>query len=134
MYTEEIILVHLTKDDEILKELRGIRKLLESKPSPPPPPAPKGMRAEFLDFISKYKVMGLAVAFILALYLGTLIQALVNDLIMPIVQIFMPGIAWESILLGPFRIGHFIGTLITFLIVALVIFLMVKMVRKWGVE
>jgi len=121
----------MTKEDEILKELQGIRKLLESKP---PPPAPKGMRAEFLDFILKYKVMGLAVAFILAIYLGAVVQALVNDLIMPIVQIFMPGIAWESILVGPFRIGHFIGALITFLIVALVIFLIVKMVRKWGLE
>ena len=124
----------MTKEDEILKELQGIRKLLESKPSPPPPPAPKGMRAEFLDFILKYKVMGLAVAFILAIYLGAVVQALVNDLIMPIVQIVMPGIAWESILVGPFRIGHFIGALITFLIVALVIFLIVKMVRKWGLE
>ena len=78
--------------------------------------------------------MGMAVAFILGLYLGALVQALVNDLIMPIVELATPGVAWETIEVGPFRIGHFIGTVITFLIVAFVIFLIVKMTRKWGIE
>jgi len=36
---------------------------------------------------------------------------------------------------GPFRIGHFIGALITFVIVAFVIFMIVKKVTKrWGLE
>ncbi len=123
----------MAKNEEILEELRQIRKLLEPKPAPPPTP-PKGLWAEFIDFISKYKVMGMAVAFILGLYLGALVQALVNDLIMPIVELATPGVAWETIEVGPFRIGHFIGTVITFLIVAFVIFLIVKMTRKWGIE
>jgi len=123
----------LAKNEEILEELRQIRKLLEPKPAPPPTP-PKGLWAEFIDFISKYKVMGMAVAFILGLYLGALVQALVNDLIMPIVELATPGVAWETIEVGPFRIGHFIGTVITFLIVAFVIFLIVKITRKWGIE
>jgi len=106
---------------------------LEPKPALPLAP-PKGLWAEFMDFISKYKVMGMAVAFILGLYLGALVQALVNDLIMPIVELATPGVAWETIEVGPFRIGHFIGTVITFLIVAFVIFLIVKMTRKWGIE
>ena len=37
---------------------------------------------------------------------------------MPIVQFATPGVTWESIELGPFRIGHFIGALITFIIIA----------------
>jgi len=123
----------LAKNEEVLEELRQIRKLLEPKPAPPPTP-PKGLWAEFMDFISKYKVMGMAVAFILGLYLGALVQALVSDLIMPIVELVTPGVAWETIEVGPFRIGHFIGTVITFLIVAFVIFLIVKMTRKWGIE
>ncbi len=123
----------MAKDDEILEELKRIRKLLEPKPTPSPL-QPKGLWAEFVDFISKYKVMGMAVAFILGIYLGALIQALVNDLIMPIVEFATPGVAWETIEVGPFRIGHFIGTIITFIIVAFVIFLIVKVTRKWGIE
>ena len=123
----------MAKNEEILEELRQIRKLLEPKPASPPTP-PKGLWAEFMDFISKYKVMGMTVAFILGLYLGALVQALVNDLIMPIVELAIPGVAWETIEVGPFRIGHFIGTVITFLIVVFVIFLIVKMTTKWGIE
>lgn len=76
----------------------------------------------------------MAVAFIVGIYLGGLIQALVSDLIMPIVQFVTPGVSWEAIQVGPFRIGHFIGTVITFLIVAFVIFLIVKITKKYGIE
>lgn len=123
----------MVKDDEVLEELRRIRALLEPKPAPPPTP-PKGLLAEFRDFVSKYKVMGMAVAFILGLYLGSLVQALVNDLIMPIIQFASPGVAWEAVVVGPFRIGHFIGSLVTFLIVAFVIFILVKITKRWGIE
>jgi len=124
----------LAKEEEMLEELRRIRTLLEPKPAPPSPPSPKGLRAEFIDFLSKYKVMGMAVAFIMGIYLGGLVQALVGDLIMPIIQFVTPGIAWEAIQAGPFRVGHFIGTFITFLIVTFVIFLIVKITLKWGIE
>ena len=65
---------------EILEEHKKIRALLEK---PPTPPAPKGLWSEFKDFLSKYKIFGLAVASILGLYLGGLIQALVKDLLLP---------------------------------------------------
>jgi large conductance mechanosensitive channel protein len=123
-----------SREDEIVEELRKIRQLLEPKPAPPAPPAPKGLMQEFKAFISKYKIMGMAVAFILGLYLGALVQALVNDLIMPIIEFATPDVAWEQITAGPFRIGHFAGTLITFLTVAFVIFLMMKVTAKWGIE
>lgn len=121
----------MAKEDEILEELKRIRGLLEPKPAPP---APKGFWAEFMDFLSKYKVMGMAVAFILGLYLGALVKALVDDLIMPIIQFATPETNWEAIELGPFRIGHFLGALITFIIIALVIFIIVKVSKKWGIE
>jgi hypothetical protein len=59
----------MTKEDEMLKELQKIRELLASKPAPPPPP-PKGLWNEFKNFLEQYKVMGLAVAFIMGVYLG----------------------------------------------------------------
>ena len=115
----------------MLEELKRIRELLEPKPAPPPP---KGVWNEFMDFLSKYKVMGLAVAFIMGIYLGELVKALVEDLIMPIVTLAMPGVEWDTIVAGPFRVGHFIGTLITFLIVAFAIFVIVKVTKRWGIE
>ena len=124
----------MSKEEEMIEELRKIRELLEPKPAPPPPPPPKGLINEFRDFLSKYKVMGMAVAFILGVYLGTLVKALVDDLIMPIVNLVIPDVDWELIMVGPFRVGHFIGSLITFIIVALVIFVLVKATKKWGIE
>jgi len=115
----------------MLEELRRIRELLETKPPPPPP---KGLWNEFLDFLSKYRVMGLAVAFIMAIYLGGLVKALVDDLVMPIVTLVTPGIEWEDMVAGPFRVGHFIGALITFVIVSFVIFILVKVTKRWGIE
>ena len=83
----------------------------------------------------KYKVLGLAVAFIMGIYLGALVQSLVDNLIMPIVEFFTPeGFQWELFTLGPFRVGAFIGDLITFIIVAFVIFLLVKYTAKLGIE
>jgi len=79
----------MSNEDEALKELKRIRELLEPKPAPPPP---KGMWNEFMDFISKYKVMGLAVAFIMGVYLGALVQALVTGLVMPVIGLAIPGL------------------------------------------
>ena len=124
----------MPKEDEMLEELKRIRQLLEPNPTPPPPPKPKGLMNEFKSFIATYKVMGLAVAFILGLYLGALVKALVDDLIMPIINFALPNVNWELITLGPFRIGHFIGAVITFLIIALVIFIIVKLTKRWGIE
>ena len=129
----------LAKDDEILEELKRIRTLLEPKPAPPAPPPKKGLWNEFMDFLSKYRVMGLAVAFIIGVYLGGLVNALVKDLILPIIGLIIPGLgdlATYEITFAQqvFRVGDFLAALITFIIVAFVIFLIVKITRKWGIE
>jgi large conductance mechanosensitive channel protein len=128
----------LTNDDEILEELRRIRTLLEPKPAPAPS-APKGFWAEFLGFISEYKVLGLAVGFIIGLYLGTLVQALVKDLLLPAIGLAIPGMKdlapfAVKVMSQTFGIGDFLVALITFIIVALVVFFIVKMSKKWGME
>jgi large conductance mechanosensitive channel len=126
----------LVKEEEMLEELKKIRGLLETKPPPPPP---KGLWAEFKGFIESYKVMGLAVAFILGLYLGQLVQALVTYLIMPGIGLALPGMDNLSTLTIPvgsqeFGVGSFLGALITFIIVAFVIFILVKVTKKWGIK
>lgn len=123
----------MSKEDKMLEELKRIRELLEPKPAPPPP---KGLWNEFTDFLSKYKVMGLAVAFILGIYLGTLVQALVTNLIMPVITLLMPPDLSLDVQVGPatFKVGNFVDALITFIIVAFVIFVLVKITKKWGIE
>lgn len=136
------MLIQIAVEEKLLDELVKIRQLLEPKEEPEiVEEKAKGLKArtakvkdEFLEFIIKYKVMGLAVAFIMALYLGALVQALVDDLIMPILS-YIPGIdvisTWA---VGPFLLGHFIAALITFILVSVVIFILVKVTSKIGIE
>jgi large conductance mechanosensitive channel len=122
----------MTTDQEMLDELKKIRGALEK---PAPPAKPKGLWNEFKDFLSSYKVFGLAVAFIIGLYLGNLIQALVKDLLLPAIGLAIPGMDnLATYTVGPFTIGDFLVALITFIIVAFVVFIIVKVVKKWGIE
>jgi len=128
----------MSKEDEMLNELKQIRELLASKPPPPPPP-PKGLWNEFKDFLESYKVMGLAVAFIMGVYLGLLIQSLVKDLLLPAIGLALPGLSDLSsyqylVEEQVFGIGNFLVALITFIIVAFVIFILVKITKKWGIQ
>jgi len=100
---------------------------------------PKNLLEEFKEFLKNYKVLGLAVAFIMAIYLGALVQALVTDLIMPIIELLPIGdISWDQIVISignaDFLVGHFIGQSITFIIVALVIFLIVKLAKRYNID
>ena len=109
-------------DDEILAELREIKKLLTPAAAPPPP---KGIVNEFRSFLEQYKVLGLAVAFIVALYLGNLVKALVADLVLPLIPL-PSGTAIATYTFGPFLVGDFAINLVTFLIILFVVFLIVK--------
>lgn len=89
---------------------------------------------EFKEFLNEYKVMGLAVAFIIGVAATALVQSLVNNVIMPIITPFIPGGAWQEakFALGPIVIswGAFLGALINFIVVAFVVFMIAKMVMK----
>ena len=93
-----------------------------------------GIVSEFKEFLNEYKVMGLAVAFIIGGAITVLVQSLVNNIIMPLVTFFIPGGAWQAatFVVGTmvFGWGAFLGALINFVIIALVIFMIVKLVMK----
>lgn len=125
-------------EQEILEELKKIREAVTPKPAPPPP---KGLWAEFIDFIGKTGVLGLAIGFIMGLYIGKVVSALVADIIMPIPGAFIPGGEWRkaviSIPIGyglNFAVGDFVGVVIDFLIVSVVVFLIVKYGRRVGLK
>jgi len=126
----------LDKENEILAELKKISASLEKAPAPVPP---KGLWNEFKDFLSKYKILGLAVAFILALYAGILIQALVKDFIIPLIGLVIPGMSdlatySFAVLSQSFGIGDFLVALITFIIVAFIVFIIVKVAKRMKIE
>jgi len=126
--------INLSKENEMLEELRKIREILTPKPEPESK-KPKNLAAEFLDFIKKYKILGLASAFILGLAVNALILSLAQDLITPIIGIFIPGFTTiQELRVGPFGIGNFIAAIINFIIIALIIFLIVKYASKIGLE
>ena len=128
----------MTNDEEILAELRKIRESVEKAP-PPPPPAKQTLWDEFKDFLSKYKIFGLAIAFIIGIYLGNLVQALVKDFLLPAIGLLIPGLdnlAEGTVIVGSqvFAYGDFLVALLTFVIVALLVFVAVKVAKRWGVE
>lgn len=120
-------------DEEILEELRRIRESLEKKPTPPAPP-PKGFWDEFVQFLRKYGVIGLAIAFVIGGAVMSLVTAFVKDILMPVITFFLPQGAWEDFIwrIGPIHlsIGHFVSTLIDFMIIALIVFILMKGLEK----
>lgn len=94
----------------------------------------EGFSKEFMDFLNKYQVIGLAVAFVIGTAATKLVNSTVSDIIMPIIAVLVPGGNWREAVLqiGPlkFLVGDYVGAIIDFVIIALVIFLLVKYIMK----
>lgn len=91
-----------------------------------------GMISEFKEFLNEYKVVGVAVAFIIGNAVTGLVQSLVNEIIMPLVNLFLPAGDWKTATfnLGSVKIGWgaFLSALINFIIIAFVVFLIARLV------
>ena len=103
---------------------------------------------EFKDFIAKGNVMDMAVGIIVGAAFTAIVTSLVGDIINPIIALFTGGIdfsGWFYVLgdgefssieaateagVPVFAVGKFIMAVINFLIVAWVVFLLVKMVNR----
>ena len=93
---------------------------------------------EFKDFIAKGNVMDMAVGIIIGAAFTAIVGSLVEDLVNPIISLFMGGIDFSSlgVKLGEgedaavFAYGKFIMAVINFLIIAFVVFMLVKAVNK----
>ena len=92
------------------------------------------MLKEFQDFIKKGNVMDMAVGIIIGAAFTAIVGSLVADLINPIIGIFMGGIDFSglSAKVGDAELtyGNFIMALINFLIIAFVVFMLVRTVNK----
>jgi len=132
-----VVLSNNDVENLMLEELQKIREALEKKPAPPAAPE-KGFRAEFRAFLEKRNIIGLALAVIIGGAAGKLVSALVGDILMPVLTFFIPGGEWRvaEIPLGTQKllIGHFVGSVLDFLIIALIIFIAMKQLEKVGIQ
>ena len=92
------------------------------------------MMKEFIGFLKQYGVIGLAIAVIIGGKLNDLVKATVDGILMPVVTAFIPGGEWRTVVVnvGPvkFMFGPFIGAMIDFIIVAVLVFWMSKKLLK----
>lgn len=92
------------------------------------------MLKEFREFIQRGNVMDLAVAVVMGAAFTAIVNSLVADIITPIIGILLGGVDFTSlaITVGSANItyGNFIQAIINFLIIAWVIFLMVKAMNR----
>jgi large conductance mechanosensitive channel len=90
------------------------------------------MIKEFKAFIMRGNVVDLAIAVIIGGAFGKIITSLVSDIIMPVIGLIIGGIDFTGLAftLGSAKVtyGNFINNIIDFLIIALVIFLMIKVI------
>lgn len=92
------------------------------------------MIEEFKKFVMRGNVLDLAVGVIIGGAFGKIVASLVGDILMPLIGLILGGIDFSglAITLGKAEIkyGGFIQTVIDFLIIALVIFLIIKMANR----
>ncbi len=107
------------------------------------------MLKEFREFIMRGNVVDLAVAFVMGAAFGAIVNSFVNDIIMPVIGFVTGGVDFTNKFIAlngqsypslaaakaagaaTINYGVFINTIITFLIVALAMFFLVKMTNKF---
>ena len=90
---------------------------------------------EFKTFIERGNVIDLAVGVVIGSAFGKIVSSLVDDIIMPLIGIIIGGLDFSnlSIKVGDAKImyGSFINNVIDFLIIAICIFIFVKLMNKF---
>ena len=89
---------------------------------------------EFKEFAMRGNVMDMAVGVIIGGAFGKIVSSLVDDIIMPIVGMMTGGIDFSklSAMVGEAEVkyGMFIQEIVNFLIIALCIFMVIKLINK----
>jgi large conductance mechanosensitive channel len=100
------------------------------------PPQKKNMIQEFMDFLQKFGVIGLAIAFIIGQAFSKLVTALVTDIVTPLIGLAMPetgDLKAMTLTMGKstFSYGDLIANIIDFLIIAFVVFILYKQLSRF---
>lgn len=88
------------------------------------------MLQEFRAFVAKGNVLDLAVAVIMGGAFGAIVTSMVNDIIMPLIGVILGGVDFTTLAIqvddATITYGNFIQAVINFLIIAFVIFMIVR--------
>jgi large conductance mechanosensitive channel len=91
---------------------------------------PKKYASEFREFLLKSNMFSLAMGVVIGAAVGKVVAAVVDDLVMPIVGVLTPAGDWRTFKLSVWRfnwtLGHFLGAVVDFLIIGMVVFLVTK--------
>lgn len=100
----------------------------------------KTLAQEFFDFLKTFGVIGLALAFVVGQAASGLVTSLVNDIINPLIGLFLPSGNLDEMSakvinisgeITVFRYGHLVSSIIDFLIIALVVFIAYKQLSRF---
>lgn len=95
----------------------------------------KKVVGEFKEFISKGNIVDMAVGVIIGSAFGKIVSSLVNDIFMPLIGIIIGGLDFSKLTLtvgeAVIAYGTFIQNIVDFLIIALCIFMMIKILAKF---
>jgi large conductance mechanosensitive channel len=92
----------------------------------------KSMAKEFMDFIKKFGVIGLAIGVVTGKAVGDLVASVVANLVNPVLGFLLGGVDLKNAAMlklndkSSIMVGAFIGDLINFLVLMLIIFLTIK--------
>ena len=110
--------------------------------SPNEPLPTRTFITQFFDFLKTFGIIGLAIAFVIGQASSKLITALVEDIINPLIGLFLPSGSLEQLsakitsvsgAISEFKYGDFIANIIDFLIIALVVFVAYKALSKYKI-
>lgn len=87
--------------------------------------------AEFKEFLLKQNALALAVGVVIGGAIGKVVAGIVDDVIMPVVGVLLPGGEWRNAQLvlsgtNALKYGDLLGRIVDFLIIGLVVFVIVK--------
>lgn len=95
----------------------------------------KKLGEDFKAFISRGNVVDMAVGVIIGGAFGKIVTSLVNDVLTPIIGVFLGGLNFSELSFGlkdaQINYGLFIQTIVDFLIIAACIFVMIKVFEKF---
>jgi large conductance mechanosensitive channel len=92
------------------------------------------LREDFLRFIKSQSILGVAIGIVIGQVFSKFVNSIIEGLVMPIVELFFYDTQWQHITINlgrvHLKIGIIIASMLDFLVVSMVVFLLIKFILK----